>query len=486
MNLAESEPPKYLVLDDIEIPESFRESWQITVNMLAEIASIPAALIMRVHAHEIEVFTSSQSPSNIYHQGEKLPLGMGRYCETVMSTRQKLLVPNALKDPHWDHNPSICLGIISYVGLPLFWPHGEIFGTICILDTKENSYTQQTHHLLDRFRDSVQLGLANIYEASQIHLQMAIAETSLRESEAKFHALFDSIPDSVFIMSSQGQFLDVNHTACERLGYSKSELLHMNAIDINTLECAEQIPAKIRELMEKGELVFESVHVRKNGLVVPIELSCRIINYDGKSVILGVARDITERKMMEERVRQLAHHDQLTQLPNRRLLDDRLQQAMLASKRSGRFGAVMFLDLDNFKSLNDAHGHDVGDLLLVEVAIRLTNAVREMDTIARFGGDEFVVLLSELDVGRKESVAQTTTVAEKIRGVLAEPYILTIMQEGETTIEHHCTATIGIVLFIGDGATKEEVLKWADTAMYQAKEIRRNSIRFYDPQQVKS
>ena len=142
----------------------------------------------------------------------------------------------------------------------------------------------------------------------------------------------------------------------------------------------------------------------------------------------------------------------------------------------------MFLDLDNFKPLNDAHGHEVGDLLLIEVADRLKNCVREMDTVTRFGGDEFVVMLSELDVDKAESITQAEIVAEKIRITLSEPYLLTIKHVGkvDATIKHHCTASIGVAMFIDHEASQDDILKGADTAMYQAKKSGRNSIRFYD------
>jgi diguanylate cyclase (GGDEF)-like protein len=196
----------------------------------------------------------------------------------------------------------------------------------------------------------------------------------------------------------------------------------------------------------------------------------------------GFACDITERKKSEELIHQLAYYDALTQLPNRRLLKDRLGQAMAASARSGRYGALMFLDLDNFKPLNDTHGHEVGDLLLIEVARRITDGVREMDTVARFGGDEFVVMLSELHVDIAEATALANMVAEKIHSALADPYVLSVQRDGkaDATVEHHCTASIGVVLFINHEATEEDILKWADLAMYQAKDEGRNLIRFYN------
>ncbi|MDO8770396.1 MAG: GGDEF domain-containing protein, partial [Burkholderiaceae bacterium] len=206
------------------------------------------------------------------------------------------------------------------------------------------------------------------------------------------------------------------------------------------------------------------------------------IVYDGKPAIHVCIRDITERKRMEQQVHQLAFYDTLTKLPNRRLLNDRLGQTIVASKRSGRYGALIFLDLDNFKSLNDTHGHDVGDLLLVDAANRLQTCVREQDTVARFGGDEFVVMLSELDAEKARSAAQAALIAEKIRAILTEPYRLCIRQDGkdETFIEHLCTVSMGVALFVNHEASQDDILKWADTAMYQSKKAGGNLVLFHD------
>ena len=191
--------------------------------------------------------------------------------------------------------------------------------------------------------------------------------------------------------------------------------------------------------------------------------------------------DITERKRTEDQVKQLAFYDPLTKLPNRRLLTDRLNQTMAASKRSACYGALMFVDLDNFKPLNDLHGHEVGDLLLIEVAERMKRCVRGIDTVARFGGDEFVVVLGDLDPDEIKSAAESRLVAEKIRGALAEPYLLTIRREekSDETVEHACGASIGVVLFLGHDTRQEDILKRADSAMYRAKEAGRNMVCFY-------
>ncbi len=196
----------------------------------------------------------------------------------------------------------------------------------------------------------------------------------------------------------------------------------------------------------------------------------------------GTHTDITERKNMEVRVQNFAFYDTLTQLPNRRLLGDRLANAISSSKRSGYFGAVMFIDLDNFKPINDTHGHQTGDLLLIEVANRLKGCIREVDTVARLGGDEFVVILSGLSLDKAESVLETKLVAQKILETLSKPYLLTVTHAGhkDKAIAHNCTASIGAVVFVKDHTSQVDLIKWADAAMYKAKDGGGNSVRFND------
>lgn len=231
--------------------------------------------------------------------------------------------------------------------------------------------------------------------------------------------------------------------------------------------------------------VYESLlRIGRGDLTTAIRVAPGMEN----SILAGVsemqkklyANDV-ERKQLEERIHQLAFYDTLTKLPNRSLLNDRLAQVMAASKRSRCYGALIFLDLDNFKPLNDTHGHAVGDSLLIEVANRLKGCVRDMDTVARYGGDEFVVMINELNEDKAESISQAEVVAEKVRGALSKPYLLTIKHEGmpDTTIEHYCPASIGVTVFVDNEPSQEDILRWADAAMYQAKGLGRNQIRFY-------
>src|SRR5450830_1816519 len=199
---------------------------------------------------------------------------------------------------------------------------------------------------------------------------------------------------------------------------------------------------------------------------------------DSNDTVINYVASFTDNTLSNEatdKIKRLAFYDSLTGLPNRRLLIDRLHKAFASSGRSGREGALLFVDLDNFKDINDTLGHDIGDLLLQQTAQRLESCLREVDTVARLGGDEFVVVLEGLSEHALEAAAQTKTVGEKILATLNQPYRL-------ATHEYHSTSSIGATIFSDHGQSAEELLKQADIAMYQAKKAGRNTLRFFDPQ----
>lgn len=303
----------------------------------------------------------------------------------------------------------------------------------------------------------------------------------LRLSEEKFRSIFELANDGIEIISMEGQIIDLNHVSFESLGFEKSQMQGKYLSDFVVPEYGALIPERLALTKAQGTAIYESARVNNAGLIVSVEVKSRLIEIDGQQVFLSVVRDITQRKKSEEEIRNLAFYDPLTQLPNRRLLYDRLGQAMVATERSGRYAGLMVLDLDNFKLLNDIYGHMAGDQLLLEAASRLKGCVRDLDTVSRFGGDEFVVVLGELDMDRTESSTQARHVAEKIRLSLARPFVLTIRNEkNETvTIAHQCTASIGVIVFVGHEKMPGDYIKWADTAMYQSKELGRNQIQFY-------
>ncbi|QVL48147.1 MAG: ABC transporter substrate-binding protein [Thiocapsa sp.] len=328
------------------------------------------------------------------------------------------------------------------------------------------------------------------------HLSQAMVSSQknhelLRASEERHRLLADNATDVIWMMDLDARFTYVSPSVEKLRGYTSDEVMQQSLAQVLTatsIPIAEKALSESITAMAAGQAFVEFrgelEQPCKDGSTVWTEVTtCGMKNAAGEFIgILGVTRNITERKQMEDHVRQLAFYDSLTRLPNRRLLNDRLSQTMAVSKRCACYGALMFLDLDNFKPLNDKHGHVVGDILLLEVANRLKNCVRETDTVARFGGDEFVVLVGDLMAEKTDARVQAKHIAEKIRSSLAQAYFLTFARESgaETTVEHHCTASIGVALFIHHEASQDDILKWADKAMYQAKEAGRNQIRFYD------
>jgi len=307
-------------------------------------------------------------------------------------------------------------------------------------------------------------------------------DVPLPQSDALFRQMFEHHAAMMLLIDPEARIvLDANVAATRFYGYSREVLRGMDVSRINAQPESEVMPQRQQAMNgEKSSFIFD--HRLANDEIRSVEVHISTIHYGGKNLFFSIIHDITERKQLEEQIRNLAFYDPLTRLPNRRLLNDRLAQAMPASKRSGRYAALMMLDLDDFKWVNDSYGHTVGDVLLVEAARRLKGCVREIDTVARFGGDEFVVILSPLDLDKDTSTFHAHTVAEKVRVRLSEPYSLTIKQEtGETLpIEYACTPSIGVVVFTNHEATEEQVLKWADTAMYQAKEQGGNQITFHN------
>ena len=315
-------------------------------------------------------------------------------------------------------------------------------------------------------------------------------EKALLISEERHRFLVDNISDVVWVMNLEGRFTYYSPSVERLRGFTPAEAMQQSLRDVMApesltiaTEALERMAVAVKAGQPSPGFRGELEERCKDGSSVWTEASASAMhNAQGEFIgILGVTRDISRRKEMEEQVHQLAFHDPLTDLPNRRLLNDRLSQAMGASKRTGYYGAVMFLDLDNFKPLNDVHGHEVGDLLLIEVAERLKGCVRETDTVARFGGDEFVVMIRELEADRGRSVEQAGLIAEKIRRALSTPYSLLVKANGEagTIVEHRCSASIGVVLFNNHEAEQKEILKWADAAMYQAKDLGRNRVHFH-------
>jgi diguanylate cyclase (GGDEF)-like protein/PAS domain S-box-containing protein len=312
-----------------------------------------------------------------------------------------------------------------------------------------------------------------------------ISERKLADLQQRIAATAFESQEGMFITDAASTILRVNRAFTDITGYTAEAAVGQNPRLLKSgRHDAAFYAAMMDSLRCSGRWQGELWNRRRNGEVYPEWLRITAVKDDAGEVTNYVATltDITVRKRAEDEIRNLAFHDALTQLPNRRLLSDRLSQALAVSKRSACYGALMFLDLDNFKPLNDTHGHEVGDLLLVEAADRLTRCVREIDTVARFGGDEFVVMLVDLEANLSEATLQARCIAEKVRVALAQPYLLTLTHEPNTntTVEHHCTVSVGVALLMDNKGSADDFLKWADIAMYKAKEAGRNTVVFHD------
>jgi diguanylate cyclase (GGDEF)-like protein/PAS domain S-box-containing protein len=420
-------------------------------------------------------------------------------------------------------------------------------------------------------------------------------EEALKVREDRFRTLFDRASEGILLITSKGEFIACNNSFANMHGYTTQEILSLNTNDLDTPDSSQHAPERMRRIFAGESLTFEVDHYRKDGSVFPMEISASLVNVEGEPLIQSFSRDISERKLAEERLRvlavafetheaimitdanariikvnqafqditgyssedvlgknprilsaglqdqvfyaamwaqllsrgtwageiwdkrksgqvypklltitavkdkfgktteyvaifkditelkraedeihNLAFYDGLTKLPNRRLLMDRLRAALTSSARSNHYGAVLFLDMDKFKTLNDTLGHEYGDLLLIEVAKRIQSCVREVDTVARLGGDEFVILLEDVDEFVKEASQKAAVIADKIRISLSLPYML-------NNKEQHSSPSIGVTLYNGNTESAETLIKKSDMAMYQAKDSGRNAVRFFNP-----
>jgi PAS domain S-box-containing protein len=292
---------------EIEVPQEISHKWQEIVNLLAEIMRVPAALIMKVEPPEITVFVASESVGNPYERGARAGLNSGLYGETVMKTRQMLRVTNALEDEAWQANPDIKLGMISYLGFPLAWPNGDIFGIICVLDNKQNAYSELYRRLLQQFGDVVEADLQSLLERQRV-------EAMLAEERNLLHTLIYTLPDQVYAKDTQSRFVLANGATLHNLGATTlDEALGKTDFDFHPLELAAQYYANEQALIQSGQSLInkeESNVDDETGLrewVIATKVPLR--DSQGRIVgLVGVNRDITERKQAEEELRKYRDH----------------------------------------------------------------------------------------------------------------------------------------------------------------------------------
>lgn len=306
------------------------------------------------------------------------------------------------------------------------------------------------------------------------------AESNLHRQSTQMDAIVENMADGVISFDSRGLVLSFNKAAETMFGYESVKIIGQH-ISILARSAGKQGPRSrlfgdiFKGLSKDGSGSRELKAIHSTGRVFPVELSLVAIQQSGDTNYVGIVRDITERKKRDREVYRLAFYDSLTRLPNRRLLLDRLQNVIANCVLHNRHAALFFLDLDNFKDLNDSAGHSMGDRLLSQVAQRLVHSVRQTDTVSRLGGDEFIVLIDNLGADQSEATAQAQVTAEKILRAFNRAFDL----DG---LSYKGSVSIGITVFDGTELSPEDLLKQADMAMYGSKAAGRNAVRFYDPQ----
>jgi diguanylate cyclase (GGDEF)-like protein/PAS domain S-box-containing protein len=329
---------------------------------------------------------------------------------------------------------------------------------------------------IDRERELMQNALAvNSSELTEANEQLRIRNRELMQT------MLNTLSEGVYATDVNGVITFMNLSAEQIFGRSEREMIGRRALDLIHHErpggdshAAEDCP--LLEVSKMGVSASgEEYFIHRHGHFIPVSFRSNPLKHEGKLLGSLVSfRDISDRLKSEERIYQIAFFDSLAGLPNRRLLLDRLGQAMAVSARQQQYGAVLFVDIDHFKVINDTLGHESGDLMLQQVAQRMRSVLRQEDTVARLGGDEFVVMLEELDADRSRAAAQAKHVGDEILETLYAPLLI-------DDKECNCTASIGVVMFRGHDESLDEILKRSDLAMYDAKRVGRNMLRFFDP-----
>jgi len=298
------------------------------------------------------------------------------------------------------------------------------------------------------------------------------AEARLAEKEAYFRAVMEQSGEALILADLDGRILDVNAEACRSLAYENEELITRSISDIDANSSQSSVVSWIQALEEGVPVSIDSHFRRKDNLVYPVEIRCNLVILNGRKRLLASIRDVSERKKAEDKVHYLAYYDDLTKLPNRRLLQNRLELTLSVARRHQHVGALLFLDLDRFKMINDSLGHTAGDELLGLVAVRIKGCLREEDTAARIGGDEFVILVPEL--------SDDPSIAQNLVGQLAQRILVEFSLPFSVRDQDlYMTVSIGISLFPLDDSTSSDLLQQADTAMYRTKAEGRNGYHFY-------
>ena len=396
-------------------------------------------------------------------EGFEIGIGAGS-CGTAAFTGQRVIVEDVQTHPYWA--PYKELTRRARLGAcwsePIRSTSGKVLGTFAIYHHQARYPTDEEIRLIEQ--------TANLAE---IAIDRSHADQALKESEKQLSDILENVTSYIYMKDTQGRYLFANRLLRERFDAPMEEIVGYDDYKFFDTDTAANMRMDDLRVLQKGEILkFEETNLnlltRDMDVFLTVKIPLR--REDGSIYALcGISTDITERKEIEEHMQHMAQYDALTHLPNRALFNDRLHQAIAAAQRNKAHLALMFIDLDKFKPVNDTYGHGVGDLLLKEVALRIQDCLRDSDTAARVGGDEFVILLPAIETGQDAG-----KVGEKIRHALNQPFELA----GHTL---KIGSSIGVAVYPEHGSDEKLLIKSADIAMYHAKKNGRNNVKMYQP-----
>ncbi len=393
--------------------------------------------------------------------GVEIGIGSGS-CGTAAFTGQRVIVEDIQDHPYWAAHREIAreAALRACWSEPIRTASGKVLGTLAIYLGEARKPDDTDIHLVEQ--------TANLAE---IALGRSRADQALRENEKLLSDILENVSAYIYVKDTQGRYLFANRLLRELFDAPMGEIVGYDDykfFDADTAAERREDDLRVLRGGETAQTEETSLNILTGLMAVYLSVKLPLRHEDGSIYALcGISTDITERKDIEEHMRHMAQYDGLTHLPNRALFSDRLQQALAAAKRDRSRLAMMFLDLDKFKPINDTYGHAVGDLLLKEAAQRIQDCLRASDTAARIGGDEFVVLLPAVETEQDAGM-----VGEKIRNALVQPFELA----GHTL---HISSSIGVAVYPEHGADEKLLVKSADIAMYHAKKNGRDNVKLY-------
>lgn len=424
--------------------------------------SVASVMLMDEANEFLNVYVAPHIPPEGISQLNRLRPGPGAgSCGNVLYRQKAQFVSNTFTDPRWSdlrelaYNFNLC----SCWSVPIYSASNQITGTFALSSFEHREPTPFYSKLLEICAAII-----------GIVLDRNKSQESLLESEEKLRGLYELSPLGIALTDMTGRFLEFNESFRQICGYSEDELKAIDYWALTPRKYESEEAHQLEILTTTGRYgPYEKEYIRKDGSLVSLRLNGILLtDRNGRKYIWSIVEDITERKKAELEVWTQANFDQLTQLPNRRLFTDRLEQELKKAERDKYLTALLFIDIDHFKEINDTMGHEVGDLLLIEASRRIKHCVRETDTVARLGGDEFTIILSELT----DNFSDVERIAQKILNHLSEPFTLKDQ-------ERFLSASIGISIYPHDATSVTDLLKFADQAMYVAKNQGRNCFRFF-------